>query len=615
MATISARPPAGPAAGPLLAALAALAAAATGSCTGETPRVVQPVPPPTYAWLSPVEHLVRASMALRGVRPSPEDVLAVEADPGALRGVVEEYLASPEFGATIKDMHAELYLVRADTNDPFPALGPMASYTMQELYAATSEEPLELVRHVVEADLPYTAIVTADYVVANRVLAEIYGLPYDDAGPEWQPTHYVDGRAHAGVLSTSEPYRRHVSNGSNFHRGRANFWASTLLCESFATRDVVVEGGVDLSDEAAVAHAVITNPTCIGCHQALDPMADLFWGFRRQLTGRNIKIGETSDCRAPVADEMNEPEQDYTFITDLCFPLRFYSPANEGLWADVGLRPPSYYGEPVDDLADLGAAIARDPRFSQCSARQLYRWFAQVGLDEVGLEQSSRLQAMFEHDGMVVRRYLEDVVLSDAFRARERLPQGEMLGLDPAIPVQVVRPEQYARLIEALTGFRWLAMADKPLCLEEGVCWGEIDLATSDVFGYRAMSGGIDGLTVTQPTHTVTPVKLLVASRFATEAAAFAVRADLALPAAERRLLRALPDVDPASATDDATVRAELAELSLAVLSERLAPDDPALDPWHTLFFDTFEGHGNDATAAWIVTVAAMLRDPALLYY
>jgi hypothetical protein len=574
------------------------------SCTGPGP------PPAPYAYLTPVEHLVRASMALRGIRPAPAEVLTVQADPGALPAIVDAYLRSPELGETVKDMHAELYLVRADTNDPFPPVGALAGYTFQELYVAASEEPLELVWHVVDADLPYSEIVTADYVLANEALAAIYGLDYDAelaaSGAEWQRTHYVDGRPHAGVLSTSEPYRRHVSNGSNFHRGRANFWATTLLCEPFSTRDVVVEGGVDLSDEAAVAAAVSTNPTCIGCHQALDPMADLFWGFRRQLTGRNLRIGEAEGCRVDdVAAPVNDPEQDYSFLTDLCVPLRFYTPANEGLWADAGLAPPAYYGEPVRDLADLGREIAADPRFSQCSARQFYRWLGQIDLEEVGPAQSAALQASLEAHGMRVRPYLREIVLSDQFRARERIAGADV---PDALPPLVTRPEQYARTVEALTGFRWLAVADEPGCAE---CWGPVDLARSDVFGYRAMAGGIDGLTVTQPTHTVTPVKLLVTSRLAYEAAGTVVASDFALPASERRLLG---DIEP-GVTDERAVRVQLAALSLTVLSEPVVPGAREVDGWYALFTGALAEHGGDTAAAWTVTVAGFLRDPALLYY
>jgi hypothetical protein len=568
-----------------------------------------PQPEPTYTLLSPSEQLVRVSMALRGERPTPEDLDRIEADPDALDALVDEYLHTPEFDDTIRDMHAELYLVRADTNDPFPPLGIMSDQTMQTLYYASSEEPLRLVEHVIHNDLPYTEIVTADYVVASELLAKMYDIPYDPTGPEWQVTQYTDGRVHAGVLSTSEPYRRHVSNGSNFHRGRANFWATTLLCESFATRDVEVQGGVDLSYDFEVAEAVTTNPTCIGCHQALDPLADMFWGFRRQLTGRNLRIGESYGCIADAYDPIDDPEELFTFIDDICYPMKMYTPANEGLWENYALRPPGYYGAPVEDLADLGRQIADDPRFAQCSARQFYRYFSQIGLDEVGPAQSARLQGELVDAAFDIRTYLHEVVTSEPFLAlRSNDPDAE-----PAIPVQVVRPEQYARMIEALTGFRWMAVADKPSCIVEDTCWGPIDLADSDVFGFRAMSGGIDGLTVTQPTHTVTPVKLLVAARYATEAAAFVVASDLAKPDADRKLLHGV-ELDT---EDEAALRRTMADLYRRILSVEVAADDPEIDDLLDLWRATRDDHGDAAPveSAWTVTISALLQDPAVLYY
>ncbi|MEL6180903.1 MAG: hypothetical protein AAFS10_18225, partial [Myxococcota bacterium] len=56
-------------------------------------------------YLSPTDHLVRASMALRGVRPSVEELETVRANPDALPGVVDTYIESEAFGTTIRDMH------------------------------------------------------------------------------------------------------------------------------------------------------------------------------------------------------------------------------------------------------------------------------------------------------------------------------------------------------------------------------------------------------------------------------------------------------------------------------------------------------------------------------
>ncbi|HSN97736.1 MAG TPA: hypothetical protein VLS89_05535 [Candidatus Nanopelagicales bacterium] len=42
--------------------------------------------------------------APRGIPPSVDEMRAVAADPGALPGIVDAYLGSPEFGRTIRDM-------------------------------------------------------------------------------------------------------------------------------------------------------------------------------------------------------------------------------------------------------------------------------------------------------------------------------------------------------------------------------------------------------------------------------------------------------------------------------------------------------------------------------
>ena len=223
--------------------------------TDTTTDTTEPVVPGEATELSEVEHLVRVSLTLRGVRPSPTEVEAVLADPAAIDTLVDEWLASEAFGETVKDLHAELFLLRTDTTYQLPVLGPLtaAGYSQAEVHHSTVEAPLELVREVVVDDRPYGEILTADYTVANAVVADIYGLPYDRELGGWQHTHWTDGRPQSGVLSDSEMWRRHVSNAANFHRGRANFVSRTFLCEDIGGRDVFVEGGVDISDELAVA--------------------------------------------------------------------------------------------------------------------------------------------------------------------------------------------------------------------------------------------------------------------------------------------------------------------------------------------------------------------------
>jgi hypothetical protein len=54
----------------------------------------------------------------------------------------------------------------------------------------------------VKNDRPFTEMGTADYTVANELFQrDMRRMPYQMepvVGPEWQPTHYLDGRPHAG---------------------------------------------------------------------------------------------------------------------------------------------------------------------------------------------------------------------------------------------------------------------------------------------------------------------------------------------------------------------------------------------------------------------------------
>ncbi|HHO51724.1 MAG TPA: DUF1592 domain-containing protein [Deltaproteobacteria bacterium] len=560
----------------------------------------QEIPPGELhgALLSPTERLIRISITLRGRLPSATELEAVREDPSSLSAQVDAYLASEDFGAVIRDMHAELLLTRTDIGDPLPLYGPLDQMTTDEVYAGISEEPLRLVEHVVVHDRPYTEVLTADYMLANPALAVIYGLEHDPAGPEWQVSHYEDGRPHAGLLTSSELLRRHESAGSNFHRGRANFFSSALLCEAFDTREILVDGGIDLTDEEAVAHAVQQDPNCIGCHQPMDPLAATFFGFKQLLRGQTIRRSYAAGCRWDPRVEAS-PELEQYSLGDNCYPLRLYNAGNELDWVELGLRAPAYFGRPVEDLPGLARAMADDPRFAQCTARRFYSYFAQIGRDDVPLELASELQEIFVSSGFDAKELTRAIVTSDAFLAREPLAQGDA-------PILLVRPESYARIIEDLTGFSWIALPEG--CTDEE-CWSQVDLGISDRYGFRSMAGGIDGLEIVRPTHTNAPVRFLVHQRFAQEAAGFVVASDLQLPRAQRHLLDRIEGPE----TDEATVRSQLVSLHKAVLSMSLEPDHLEIDETWEVWSVVAAASGPEE--AWKLIISLLLQDPRLTHY
>lgn len=564
--------------------------------------------------LEPPDHLVRASMAVRGVRPSVAELEQIERDPAALSGLVDEWLESEAFGATVRDMWGEILLLRDDTFNQLPALGALQGHTLGDIYEGTTEEPLRYIEHVVMSDRPFTDIVTGHDMLTSDITALMYGVPYDFASGGWQRSEWPDARPRAGILSSAQVWRRWESDGANFNRGRANMVADKLLCEGFERRDIVVDGGIDIADEAEVADAVRFRADCVSCHQSLDALGSTFWGYKKLIHRNYVADSITGGCEFNWADG-NQPEFGPSYLPeDYCYPIKQYNPADEDDWADWGLRAPSYFGQPVQDLADVGELIAEDPRFSQCMARRFFGYLAQADPEAIPFDIAVELQAGFEASGFSAKQLVRDIVLHPQFAA----VQAE----DPDHPIaglKTVRPEQYARTVEDLTGHRWWSLADPPNCADRSrsdvqrfgsQCWGPVDLSTTDVYGFRAMSGGVDGKVILEPTHTVTPTKTLAMATIAADAAGRVVDDDFARPAAQRRLLRS---IEP-GVTDADAVRGQLAALHLRVLGERVEPRGTEIDRTYRLFRTGLETRGTPA-GAWKLVLTAMLQDPRMMFW
>jgi hypothetical protein len=554
----------------------------------------------TDALLPAETRLIRASMALRGIRPSTEELQLAMLDPGAVPFFVEDWLDDAEFGATIRDMHAEQLLLRSDLHELMPPVGALSDQTTYGIFEAISEGPLALIEETVLEGRPYSEIVTSPTLRVNAVGAAVWGADYDEDGPEWQAFAPGDGRPPWGILSDGAFWIRHVSNGSNNQRARANMIASALLCEDFLTRDIPLSDDLDLSDDDAVADAVNADPACVGCHQSLDPLGGFLWGYISSFERNDVAAINGEPCTTLAELDLSKSESASAALRQIneaakCYPLEPWaggltmegsggqSYSMRDLWALLGLRAPGYYGL-GDDQDELGTYLAADPRFAVCAVRRFYGYLTQTDPDTVPLQTQAELLAVFEDSGMDARELAKAVVLSEAFSSAEA-------------PLQVIRPEQYARLIEDLTGFRWRTDLDRLSdCSEE--CIGELDLAVTDQFGFRAMAGGMDGYRT----------RLLVMARYAAEAAGHVVDSDLS---GDTSLL--LEQVS-ASTTDESAIRAQLSALHLRILGEEVSTQSDEVSQSYDLFAAALDRHGDPADA-WKVVLTAMLQDPSVLFY
>ena len=532
---------------------------------------------PTAVYLTPVQHLTRASLALRGMRPSLEDMRAVEADKEALPAIIDRYLQSPAFADTIMELHNETLLTRIEVPQfTYPAIGPLLGKTARQMNDGKFDEPLRLIQDIVMNDRPYTQIVTANYTMTNDVTAAMWGMTHTGAATAWTRSELPDARPRLGILSSNALYDRYRSAGFNFNRGRANNISRALLCHDFLQGDIMVDTNVDLADPDVVANAVVQNSSCAGCHQTLDPLASYLFTFRNSLPPVSVDV----------------------------YPVTYYSPATANRWMTANKRPPMFFGLSTGNMQGLGTAIANDPRFARCTALRFASYFTEVAQGDVSGAWVARLQKALVDSNWNAKALAKAVVLSDEFRLSHDTRAEEAETLVGALKV---RPEQLHRMIRDLTGFNWSTTSTLNL---RGMDYGTANLLESDFLGFRVLAGGIDSYFVTEYVHTMNATSSLVAKSAAAAAADFVVERDL-LAAATDRTLFVEADVDTA---DPGRIRAQLAYLHARIYGELVDPDSPEVDETLALYTDAFAA-SNSRARAWKLVLIGMLSNFRALFY
>ena len=273
--------------------------------------------------------LRRAALILAGRVPTEEEYASLQEI--GIRPAIRNLMTGPGFHQfLIRSANdrlltdGERYLLSSDTD------GPLVDYVNE--YVRRCEEmagdtytpefdlwyravqygarraPLELIAHVVENDLPYTEILTADYVMANPWTAPVYGTAtvFDDPEDvhEFKPSKYTShylydgsreteysdscGRRvvdpgdlsqefpHAGILNTKAFLQRYPTTTTNRNRARARWTYYHFLgvdIEKLAARTIDPDALADTDTPT------LKNPACTACHDALDPVAGTFQNY------------------------------------------------------------------------------------------------------------------------------------------------------------------------------------------------------------------------------------------------------------------------------------------------------------------------------------------------
>jgi hypothetical protein len=410
------------------------------------------------------------SLDLRGVLPTTAELDQVEADPAALDTLRDTWLADPRLEARVMEMLGHTWHTRVDEflihyfEFPELAVDPTQEYAFQRAFG---EEPLRLAARIGVQDRPWTDIVTADFTMATPLSARLLPIDYPEGETGWQEARYTDGRPPVGILATSGLWWRYYSTARNLNRGRAAAAMRLLICEDLLARPVTTS-----SDGLGGSTTSVKNePTCMGCHSAVDPAAAALFGFYMDNPYHGGENGAYHAEREQLGPALLEVE-------------------------------PAWFGQPVDGLEGLAWAIADDPRFVRCAARTFTESLWHRPVEDTDRQDAGRLQAhrdAFVEGELRLRPLLVSILDGDAYRA----------GVDSGDRERTLRwlgPALMASVVEDLSGFRWI---------QDGAV-----LMDSDVAGFRIMTGGVDGLLVGQRAETSSLTASLVARRLAEGAAA-----------------------------------------------------------------------------------------------
>ena len=507
--------------------------------------------------MTPTQQLTRASLDLRGIRPSIAEIEAMAEDPESFQFLVEDFLHHPNFGARVRNLFAEIYLTRVE-DWPRSASEVGLSDYVPEYESSVGEEPLHIVGRIAEEDLPYHQVVTADWTMANEVLGEIWPVNYPEGGEGWLPVQYTDSRPAAGVLSSNAMWWRYTSTTANANRGRANAVTRILLCDDYLTRTIEFSRDVNLLDDDAVRHAIQTNPGCVACHHSLEPLAAYFWGF---------------------------------FYNNDSYDMGLYRPEKEQWWRDYGLSSPAYYGESGYTLTDLGFQIAQDPKLAECVTQQVFEGLMRrkVTLEDTDL--LSEFRQDFLDGGQTLRALFRSIVRSSVYLGREENGAA-------TVDAKNIDIELYGSQIEGLSGYRFYA--------------DRFDMLRTDDSGLRTLGGGVDGENNTVAAAAPNSTIMLVQQRIAEAAARHVVEEDFRDPENARLLTEVWPSLTPMENPNE--FASQIQRLHLLIFGRSIELDGQEIaansDLWRQLYFVSA-----DSYEAWTGLLSALFRDPDFLIY
>jgi hypothetical protein len=563
------------------------------------------------ASLSDVEVLRKAALLFAGRLPTPAEVTVASRNRDAtLRQTIRGLMSGPNFEQFLIESSNDRLLtdqfllgnpsafdvLRSDWDYPHllerinaiqASEGDEAAWEATlKTNEALTREPLELIVHVATSELPYTEILTADYMMVNPWSSVPYqsGLSFtdNDSTEEWLPGtnqgYRLPGYPHSGILSSPILLGRYPSTATNRNRARAR-WAYYFFLgvdiEKLAPRPIDPEALADPDNPT------MNNPHCAVCHSVHDPVAGTYQNFG---DGGHYRENETDalpwsykesdlyqdgdlwyrDMRPPGFNNVVMPASEND--TSLAWLARQFIADPRFTTGTVKFWWPAVFGEkPIDPPTEPTDADFRTRLEAWAAQDETIRTVAQAFGDGTA--------GTAEHGAYNLKDLLVEMLLTPAYRARSvtGLDAERADALAEVGHVRLLTPEQLNRKLLAVVGYNWAPRwaPDWPGLLRE----------------YRLLYGGTDSAGVTVRATELNAIMSTVTQRMANEAACPIAVTDFSRPAAERLLF---PYVEPSTTPDtpagSAAILANIVYLHDRLIGESSTTDDPEVLRTYQLF-------------------------------
>jgi len=518
--------------------------------------------------------LIRLSVDLRGRHPSEEELRFMEdaADIGpqrydaAYEAYADRWIAEDAFVDRMVEVFDQRLLFQTGDVyfDPMEVGLEIDDQVMAEMI---SNEPLQLLRYVINNELPYSYMVTAEHSMANPELALYWGMEYPDDGKGgWEPSQYVDGRPHAGLLTMTTTWQRYPSMGGNANRHRANAISKIFLCDDYLSRPIVLNRAAVDQLTIDPENAIGQNQSCQSCHSTLDPIAANFFGF-------------------------------FNYDAEDGIDQTMYRPENEEEWRGYAGKEPGYYGTPTANIGEFAQALASDARFSQCAVRTVWEGLTQRSLVDEDWEELAPHREAFESNNLNVRELVRSIILSEEYRAAKAIDPGLQERL---AGVKTASPSQLAGIIGDITGYKWFFNGREAL--------------TDNAEGIAVLAGGTDGRYVTNRSYIPSVGSTFVLERYAQAAAHNVAEHDLDPNREGSAKLLYFVTVEDTPDNNPEAFEEQIRFLFLTATGRPLADDATEPQELTDLWRYVYSVEASPVTA-WSAVLSATLRDPAVLFY